>query len=219
MEIEIIEPKHEIVDEINSQAILKKIERIGRVSHKSEDRTAPGTAEEFIKKLLGWGHESILEHVSFTVKFICDRGVTHELVRHRIAAYTQESTRYCNYSGKIQFIKPLFFKEDSEAYRLWLESCEACASSYLKLISSGAKPEEARDVLSNSLKTEIYATYNLREWRHVFKMRCQKAAHPQIREIMIPLLEELQKKIPVIFDDFEIITIDDSYPKAAIKKV
>jgi len=201
MIIKIISPQIFIEDPIHGKEILKKIERFGRISHKSEEKIGPGTAEIFVKKLLEMGHYSVLEHVSISVRYICDRGISHELVRHRLAAYTQESTRYCNYSGAIQFIKPLFYKKGTKSYKIWYESCLASAKSYNTLIQQGSKPEEARSVLPNSLKTEIISTFNLREWRHVFKMRCQKGAHPQIREIMIPTLQKFQREIFIIFDD------------------
>jgi len=218
MEIEIIEPSFKIETELNGLEILKTIERFGRVSHKSENKITADSAKEFMKRLSSWGHESVFEHFSFSVRFICDRGVTHELVRHRLASYTQESTRYCNYSSKIQFIRPVFFSENSELYQVWKKSCELAAQTYLDLISRGVTPEAARSVLPHSLKTEIVMTANLREWRHVFKMRCQKAAHPQIRQIMVPLLKEIQTQIPVLFDDFEIQEFDSAYPLIAVLK-
>jgi thymidylate synthase (FAD) len=219
IKIKIIKPSFIIGDSINGAKIIKNLEKYGRVSHKSEGNITTGSAKKFIQRLLGWGHESVLEHEKITVTIICDRGITHELVRHRIAAYTQESTRYCNYSGSIKFIEPLFFKKGSKEYKIWYQSCKTAAENYSKLIKLGAKPEEARSILPNSLKTEIVTTYNLREWRHVFEMRCQKAAHPQIREIMIPLLKHFKSKIPIIFDDF-VIQHDKSlsYPYFATKK-
>lgn len=215
MEIEIIKSGYKIETEINGQAILKRLEMYGRLSHKSEDRANEGSAPVFIKKILEWGHESILEHENITVRFICDRGVTHELVRHRLAAYTQESTRYCNYGHKIQFIEPIFFKKESEEYSLWLKGVQEAAKNYENLLQKGAAPEEARSLLPNSLKTEIVMTTNLREWRHVLKMRTAIAAHPQIREIMIPLLLEFKKLIPIIFDDF---VVDSNTNTAQILK-
>ena len=216
--IKIIKPKVTIETKFSGVSILKTIEKFGRLSHKSEKKITKDSYQEFLRKLLSWGHESVLEHVSISVRFICDRGITHELVRHRIAAYTQESTRYCNYSGNIQFIEPLFYKKGSEKYKIWYQNCVQAAENYNQLIQLGSTPEEARSVLPNSLKTEIVATYNLREWRHVFEMRCQKAAHPQMREIMVPTLKMFQQKIPLLFDDF-IIKKDQnlSYPLYAIK--
>lgn len=217
--IKIIKPSFIIEDKIDGRTILKNIEKYGRVSHKSEGNITSDSAKKFIQKLLSWGHESVLEHEKITVRIICDRGITHEIVRHRIAAYTQESTRYCNYTGLIQFIQPLFFKQNTQKYKIWHQSCKIAAENYNKLIKLGATPEEARSILPNSLKTEIVVTYNLREWRHVFEMRCQKAAHPQMKEVMIPLLKEFQKKIPLIFDDF-VIKKDNqlSFPYYAVKQ-
>lgn len=201
-----IRPSFEIMDDIDGAKILQKLERCGRVCYKSEDKITEGSAEKFIGMILKSGHESVLEHEKLTVKFICDRGVTHEIVRHRIASYSQESTRYCNYSkdkfgNELTFIRPCFWVDDSEEYAVWKQAMEEIEKTYVKLISLGAKPEEARSILPNSLKTEIVCTMNLREWRHFFRLRTAERAHPQIREISVALLDELKKRIPVIFDD------------------
>jgi thymidylate synthase (FAD) len=207
--MKIIKPYYVIEDEIDAKRILLTIERAGRTCYKSEGRIGDGTAEKFIANIIKRGHESVLEHEKITVRFICDRGVTHELVRHRIASYSQESTRYCNYSqdkfgNELTFIKPCFWNEDDEAYKIWLDSMQSIEDSYNKLIAAGAKPEEARSILPNSLKTEIVVTMNMRQWRHYFRLRCAKAAHPQIREISIALLKELKEKLPVLFNDIEV---------------
>lgn len=190
---------------------LKLIEKIGRVCYKSENNITETTdsAERFIKMLINNGHEAMLEHSSLSVKFTVDRGVTHELVRHRIASFAQESTRYCNYGSdkfgnEITVIKPLFFDENSAQYKEWKNACEQAEKYYFNLINlGGSKPEEARTILPTSTKAEITVTANYREWRNIFKLRCDKPAHPQIREVMIPLLHELQDKIPVVFDDLK----------------
>ena len=202
------------MDDIDGAEILQKLERCGRVCYKSEDKITEGSAEKFIGMILKSGHESVLEHEKLTVKFICDRGVTHEIVRHRIASYSQESTRYCNYSkdkfgNELTFIRPCFWTDDSEEYAVWKQAMEEIEKTYVKLISLGAKPEEARSILPNSLKTEIVCTMNLREWRHFFRLRTAERAHPQIREISVALLDELKKRIPVIFDDIN--TSDGTY--------
>ena len=202
------------MDDIDGAKILQKLERCGRVCYKSEDKITEGSAEKFIGMILKSGHESVLEHEKLTVKFICDRGVTHEIVRHRIASYSQESTRYCNYSkdkfgNELTFIRPCFWADDSEEYAVWKQAMEDIEKAYVKLISLGAKPEEARSILPNSLKTEIVCTMNLREWRHFFRLRTAERAHPQIREISVALLDELKKRIPVIFDDIN--TSDGTY--------
>lgn len=140
------------------------------------------------------------------MRIICDRGVTHEIVRHRIASYSQESTKYCNYSknkfgNELTFIKPCFWTEDSIAYSLWKKQMQSAETCYLALIEAGATPEQARSVLPNSLKTEIIVTMNLREWRHFFQLRTSKRAHPQMREVAIPLLQQVQKLLPPVFED------------------
>lgn len=196
----------EIIDELNGSEILKKIELCGRVCYKSENKIKEGSAEKFVAAIIRNGHESVIEHVSFTVKFIVDRGVSHEMVRHRLASYSQESTRYCNYSkdyfqSEITFIEPYYLAEGSPGWMEWMLAMEAAEKAYFNLLNIGHSPQEARAVLPNSLKTEVMMTANLREWRHFLKVRTSKAAHPQIREVAIPLLHELQRLIPVVFDD------------------
>ncbi len=202
----VIPPTHEILFLPPAEEILRIIETAGRTCYKSEDRMGPGSAEAFIKRIVDSGHESVIEHGTCTVKFICDRGVSHELVRHRLAAYSQESTRYANYSRdkfgrEITVVKPCFWPEDSSCYTRWLQAMEQAERAYMKLLDRGAKAQEARSVLPNSLKTEVVMTANLREWRHVLKLRCSKPAHPQIREIMLPLLKEFKERVLVLFDD------------------
>ena len=206
----IIEPSIEILDDINGDRILKKIESIGRVCYKSENLISEESAAPFIKRILKSGHESVIEHESISVKVVCDRGVSHEIVRHRIASYSQESTRYCNYANdkfgnELTIIKPFYWKEDSEEYKIWEKEIQNIEKSYVRLISMGAKPQEARSILPNSLKTEIVITMNLREWRHFFKLRTSSAAHPQMREVAIMILKEFKSKIPVFFDDLEVL--------------
>ncbi len=203
--MEIIKPSFTIEEELNGEDILKKLERYGRTCYKSEEKITLDSAKNFIRTIIKSGHESVIEHEKITVRIVCDRGVTHEIVRHRIASYSQESTRYCNYKSKgIKVIAPLFFEKSTEKYKIWQEAMNFSENAYNKLIESGSTPQEARSVLPNSLKAEIVVTYNLREWRHFFKLRCSSKAHPQIREIAIPILKSFKNKIPVVFDDFEI---------------
>lgn len=204
--MKIVEPGFEIWDSVEGDAILRKIELAGRTCYKSEDRISEDSAEGFVRRILKSGHHSVIEHVTITVRFICDRGVSHELVRHRLASYSQESTRYADYAGdrfggEITVVKPPFWSEDSPLYREWYKAMKAAEGCYLRLIEMGAKPQEARSVLPNSLKTEVVMTCNLREWRHVLELRCGPGAHPQIRQVMLPLLEELHRRIPILFDD------------------
>lgn len=201
-----------IEDSFIGDELLQKIEKAGRTCYKSEDKITSESSKQFVKKILASGHETVIEHEKITVRVICDRGVTHEIVRHRIASYSQESTRYCNYGkdkfgSEITVIDPYFWKsenlEDKKKYEIWKKQMEATEKAYLELIELGASPQEARSVLPNSLKTEIVMTMNLREWRHFFKLRTASNAHPQMREIACPLLDEFKKRIPVIFDDIK----------------
>lgn len=201
----VIKPSYEILS-LPSREALRILELAGRTCYKSEDKMTPETAEPFIARIVKSGHESVIEHASATVRFVCDRGVTHELVRHRLASYSQESTRYANYAkdrfgSEITVIRPCFWQEGSPEYAAWLSAMESAERAYLSLIQGGAKPQEARSVLPNSLKTEIVMTANMREWRHVFRLRCDAPAHPQIREVMLPLLGEFHERLPVLFAD------------------
>ncbi len=208
--MQIIKAGYEILDPLNGEEILKKIERVARVCYKSEEKIGEGTAEKMVRALVKSKHEAMLEHFSFSVKFIVDRGVSHELVRHRVASFAQESTRYCNYGheGEITVIEPCFWSwsKDGIKYNEWLSACEMAESYYLSLLEMGATPQEARAVLPNSLKTEVVMTANLREWRHFFSLRaCGSTGkpHPQMLEVAVPLLKEVKSLIPVVFDDLE----------------
>lgn len=195
--------------------IIKKIEKIGRVCYKSESNISDGSAERFITNILKRGHESVIEHESVTVRMICDRGITHEIVRHRIASYSQESTRYCNYAGdkfgnEITVIDitggfeyDLQKETDLKKYEAWMRAMENAEKSYFEMLELGATPQEARSVLPNSLKTEIVITMNLRSWRNFFRLRCDQHAHPQMREIANIALAIFKEKLPVFFSDFE----------------
>lgn len=186
----------------------KTIELAGRTCYKSEDKITEDSASAFVAKIRSINHESVLEHGSITVRFIVDRGVSHELVRHRIASFSQESTRYANYSrdkfdNEITVISPRggFPNIAPESWGAWYSACDQAERSYLEMLKYGAKPQEARSVLPNSLKTEVVMTANPREWRHVFKLRCAEAAHPQMREVMIPLRNKFAERWPAIFGD------------------
>ena len=215
--MELVKPSFEVEGYVNGFDILASIEKAGRTCYKSEEKITVDSSKNFVKSIIKSGHESVIEHEKITVRIICDRGVTHEIVRHRIASYSQESTRYCNYKSKgLTVIEPFFFINDEKKYGVWKEVMAFCEKKYNELIEMGAIPQEARSVLPNSLKTEIVVTYNLREWRHFFYLRCSLKAHPQIREISVPILMEFKKKIPVIFDDF---VIDEEKMTAHIEKL
>lgn len=205
----IVCPSFEIMGPLDPIAILKDIEAYGRVCYKSEGLITETSAAPFIQRIIKSGHESVIEHEKITVKIVCDRGVTHEIVRHRIASYSQESTRYCNYAkdkfgNELTFIKPYFWDGNSREFLIWKEQMASIEESYIKLINLGASPEQARSILPNSLKTEIVVTMNLREWRHFFKLRTSKRAHPQMREISIPMLMKFTELLPPIFDDISV---------------
>ena len=220
--MKLIRPSYEILTQLDPIQLLKNIEAAGRTCYKSEEKITEDSASKFVPMLLARGHESVLEHQSFSVKFICDRAVSHEIVRHRLASFSQESTRYCNYSnnkfdGELTFIIPewisieqielvqhlnehTYFKVE-EGVNTWYHLVNESQNSYRRLIKIGWKPEQARSVLPNSLKTEIVVTANIREWRTIFKQRTSKAAHPQMRELMCPLLDELKAMLPELFND------------------
>lgn len=199
----------QIYNDFDGQKILEKIEKVARTCYKSEEKIQEGSAAKMVASLIKSGHEAMLEHASVTVKFVVDRGISHELVRHRLASFAQESTRYCNYSkddfgSEITFIIPEYLDYKSAGWNTWKETMKACEDSYFKLLDIGLTPQEARAVLPNSLKTEVVMTANLREWRHFFKLRALGTTgkpHPQMLEVIVPLLEDFKQMIPVVFDD------------------
>ena len=219
-----IKASYEILTPISESGIkeLQHIEKIGRVCYKSEDYiTEDGeSARKFVAMLFRNGHEAMIEHSFLSVKFTVDRGVSHELVRHRIASFAQESTRYCNYAkdkfgAECAFIdlepgimldnkmKKMSGEEIALVMAEWTSAMEDAERHYMRLLELGATPQIARAVLPNSTKTEITVSANYREWRNFFKLRVPADVHPQMREVTIPLLRELKGMIPVIFDDIE----------------
>lgn len=218
--MKLVHQGHQILSRVSIDGIeeLQRIEIAGRTCYKSEDKISPDgeSAKRFVKMIIDNGHEAMLEHSSLSVRFICSRGVSHEIVRHRLFSFAQESTRYCNYSkgkfgGECTFIVPpdMPWSVDTEDYVnsnnsikiYWFNSLVSAEDDYINLIEMGWKPEQARDVLPNALKTEIVVTGNYREWRHFFKLRTDKAAHPHIRLLAKDLLEDIKLRIPVVFDD------------------
>jgi len=208
--MQIIKPYFIIESEVNSEEMLKLIEKAGRTCYRSEDRATGASAADFVKRIIRSGHESVIEHCSITVRVVCDRAISHEIVRHRLASYSQESTRYCNYSrdkfeNQLTFIEPFFWDTATEdgkrKFDIWKSAMEFAEKSYMELIKCGATPQEARSVLPNSLKTELVMTMNLREWRNFFRQRTSQASHPQMREIAQPLLEKFKELLPAVFED------------------
>jgi len=204
-----IQPRVEILTPIGIHD-LKLIELAGRTCYKSEEKITVDSTEEFVRMLIKRGHEAMIEHSMLSVKFTCDRGVSHEIVRHRLASYAQESTRYCNYCGyDMQFIEPFDIGEYD--YLLWQETCETAEKRYNEMVLKGTSPQWARDILPNSLKTEIVMTANFREWRNFFKLRTSAAAHPQMQQVAIPLLHYCQCTLSPVFGD---ITPNQEFPRA-----
>ena len=202
--MKIVNAKYEILTDIDGQKMLETIERAARTCYKSEDKIGDGTARNMVRTLILSHHDAMLEHAYLTVRFIVDRGVSHELVRHRMASFAQESTRYCTYRDEITVIRPSQLADDPAALKAWMGACEMAEDAYLAMIEAGVAPEDARSVLPMSLKTEVVVTANLREWRHILALRAVGTTgvpHPQMREVMVPLLDELRTKIPVVFDD------------------
>jgi thymidylate synthase (FAD) len=204
----IVEQYHEVLSIPDN--LLQTLERAGRTCYKSEGKITPDSAEKFVGMLIKRGHHAMIEFGSIIVKFVTNRGVTHELVRHRLCSFAQESTRYVNYGGSdIQFIRPVWvdpivlqsLEIENEAAAKWVAACDEAETYYNLLLHEGWRPEQAREVLPNSLKTEIVVQANVREWRHIFKLRTAPQAHPQMRALMRPLLAELKGKLPVVFDD------------------
>jgi thymidylate synthase (FAD) len=205
----IVEPNVEILTPVKGKEVLKHIELVGRICYKSESNITKESAEKFVFMIINNGHEAVIEHFNITVKFITDRGISHEIIRHRIASYAQESTRYCNYSNdkfgnELTFIKPVDILEDTNEYTTWQLACADAETDYLLMIKNGVKPQTARSILPTCLKTEIVMTTNLREWRHFLKLRTSKAAHPDMRYLAINLLKQFQELIPIVFDDIKV---------------
>jgi len=190
-------------------AIYQLIEQAGRTCYKSEDKITPESAAAFVKGIVKRGHEAMLEHASMTVKFIVDRGVSHELVRHRLFSFAQESTRYCNYSAdkfgkEITVIRPCFLVDGSILYADWFRAMQYAEKHYFTMLNDGSTPQEARSVLPNSLKTEVIMTANMREWRHFFRLRAAGetgAPHPQMSEVAVPLFKTVREYMPELFGD------------------
>ena len=191
-------------DEFDSKK-LKRLERAARLCYKS--KTGAKDIESFLRDKCDAGHESVIEHEKVTLYFVCDRGISHEIVRHRVGSYSQESTRYCNYSNdkhnnRLTFINiPEELFHNKKSYNSWVTCLKVAEDSYLDMIKEGTKPQIARSILPHSVKTEIAITYNIREWRHFFKLRCDKAAHPQMRQIATRALQIFKEKYPALFAD------------------
>ena len=203
----IIQQSHEILKMSSESEVMLGIEKAGRTCYQSKDRITVDSAAKFVKMLIKSGHHAMIEFGDITVKFITNRGVTHELVRHRLCSFAQESTRYVDYQEEMEFIMPVWIDQNtavSDKYRIWIAAIEHAEYYYKELREMGWRPEQAREVLPNSLKTEIVVKANTREWRHIFQLRCSNKSHPHMRELMRPLHKELKEIILRIYFKFKI---------------
>ncbi len=201
--MKIIDQSHEILH--ITPDLLENIEAAARTCYQSEDRITPESAEPFVSMLMRCGHHAMIEFGDITVRFVTNRGVTHELVRHRLFSFAQESTRYVRYDGAMAFIRPNWWHDSSpEQQACWEAAMIAAETAYQALLRQGWRPEQARDVLPNALKTEIVVKGNIREWRHALTLRTSVHAHPQIRSLMAALLVDFKHRVPVVFDDLAV---------------
>jgi thymidylate synthase (FAD) len=200
----VVEPSYEIIyptPEI-AKLSLPLIERIARDCYQSADKIGPGTDKAMVEKLCGLHHTAMLEFgIDLVVRFVCERGVSHELVRHRLASYAQESTRYCKYKDGIVVVRPPMVSDHGRM--AWEEGVRAAELAYTRMLDAGETPQIARSVLPTCVKTVINVKANLTEWRHIFKLRTPHTAHPQMRALMNLLLADVKKLVPVVFDDIE----------------
>ena len=200
--MKIIQPSYEILTSIRREDVLKHLENCGRTCYKSEDKITDDSAGKFVEKIVKRNHLAMIEFYDVQVRFVHNRGFTHEMVRHRLCSYAQESTRYCDYSGELTVIDPWWrknFSNDFTAYLTWKVQMRQSETAYKDLREKGLSPQAARGVLPLDIKTEIVVKTNLREWKHIFELRCAEAAHPDMRRVMIPLRDEIKKQLPEIF--------------------
>ena len=204
--VKVISPAVEILTPLDGEAILKHLELCARNCYKSEDKITSDSARKMVKKLIELGHEAMIEHFSVTVRLTTDIGVLKDLSRHRIASFAVESTRYCLYSkdkfgNELTVMEPPELEKGSEDYNVWLQGMEAMEKAYMDLANRGYKADVCRTLLPHGLKVEMIMTANIREWRHIFKLRCAMAAHTTVRQVMRMLHQKMKEQIPVVFDD------------------
>lgn len=194
--------------------IMKNIEEACRTCYRSENLITEDSYKKLIKNCLERGHESVLEHEKITIRMCCDIGVYKDLTRHRFGSFSIESTRYCNYgkdkyNNNIKFIQPVYYDNDLKKSKLWADTMLNIEENYMKMAAIGATSDELRMLLPHSTAAEVVMTCNIREWRHILSLRCSKAAHPSIRQLLIPLLLEFKKEKPELFNDIE---CDTTFP-------
>ena len=218
--MKIIEPTIEVED-VDYKNIMKILERACRTCYRSEGKITEESYKALLKNCITRGHESILEHEKITIRMICDVGVYKDLTRHRIASFSIESTRYCNYGkdkfdNQIKFIRPVNIEENTELYKKWYDTCEVIEKNYLEMAKLGAEPDQLRMLLPHSTAALVTMTANIREWKHIMELRCTKHAHPAIRQLLIPLLLKFKKEMPEIFENIE---YDENFEKEKYAKI
>ena len=218
--MKIIEPIVE-VEKVDYNKIMKNLERACRTCYRSEDKITEESYKTLLKNCINRGHESILEHEKITIRMICDIGVYKDLTRHRHASFSIESTRYCNYGkdkfeNQIKFIEPVNIEKNTELYEEWKTSCEEIEKHYIKMVELGATPDQMRMILPHSTAALVTMTANIREWKHIFSLRCTKHAHPAVEQVMIPLLLHFKQSMPEIFENIE---YDEEFAKNRYAKI
>lgn len=218
--MKIIEPSIQ-VENVDYKQIMKNLERACRTCYRSEGKITEESYKTLLKNCINRGHESILEHEKVTIRMMCDIGVYKDLTRHRIASFSIESTRYCNYGkdkfdNQIKFIKPVNMDEGTELYKKWYSTCEIIEKNYVEMSNLGATPDQLRMLLPHSTAAEVTMTANIREWKHIFSLRCTNHTHPAVEQLMIPLLLKFKKEMPEIFEN---IKYDEAFDKAKYAKI
>lgn len=218
--MQIINPCIE-VEKVDGKQIMKRIERACRTCYRSEEKITEESYKTLLKNCITRGHESVLEHEKVTVRMLCDIGVYKDLTRHRIASFSIESTRYCNYgkdkfSNEIKFIKPCNIEEGTEIYSNWKNACETIEENYINMSKDGATPDQMRMILPHSTAAEVTMTANIREWKHILLLRTSSHTHPAIRQLLIPLLLHFKKIMPEIFED---VPYDEAFAKEKYAKL
>ena len=218
--MQLVDPKIE-VEKVDGKQIMKRIERACRTCYRSEGKITEESYKTLLKNCITRGHEFVLEHEKITVRMTCDVGVYKDLTRHRLASFSIESTRYCNYgkdkfNSEIKFIKPCNMEEGSKTYDLWKDTCEKIEQNYIEMSKLGAAPDELRMILPHSTAAEVTMTADIREWKHILILRTSNHTHPAIRQLLIPLLLYFKKIMPEIFDD---VPYDMDFPKEKYAKL
>lgn len=218
--MKIIEPTIEI-ENVDYKKIMKNLEKACRTCYRSEDKITDESYKTLLKNCINRGHESILEHEKITIQMVCDIGVYKDLTRHRIASFSIESTRYCNYGkdkfeNQIKFIKPVNMEENTELYAEWKNNCEEIEKHYIKMAKLGATPDQMRMILPHSTAALVTMTANVREWKHILELRASAHAHPSVEQVMIPLLIHFKENMPEIFENIE---YDTNFDKSKYAKI